>query len=166
MALALAPASERQVDYLRSLLATRVMDAAQRDDLLARIADGTLDKTRASRAIDLLRVAPKIVAAPKPAADLEVGMYRKGGEIYRIHRSRESGRLYAKRLVLDLLAKREASFVYDRGAIMLLTAEDRMSLSEAKAFGVETGICCVCGAFLTDPKSVAEGIGPVCAKRF
>jgi hypothetical protein len=111
-------------------------------------------------------VAPKIVAARKPAADLEVGMYRKGGEIYRVHRSRESDRLYAKRLVLDLLAKREATFVYDRGAIMFLTPEDRMSLSEAKAFGVETGICCVCGAFLTDPKSVAEGIGPVCAKRF
>lgn len=163
--MALSPATERQVDYLRSLLDTRVIDAAKRDDLLARIADGTLDRDRASRAIDMLRVAPKVMAR-KVAPSLEVGMYRKDGEIYRVHRSRETGNLYAKRLVLDLLAKREITFAYAKGAIMFLTEDDRMSLSEAKAFGVETGVCCVCGTFLTDPKSVEAGIGPVCAKRF
>lgn len=157
------PASERQVDYLRSLLASRVAGDDFRADITARLDDGTLDSRSASRAIDALRAAPKVAARVMP--DLPVGMYRTGdGTIYRIHESRESGRHYAKRMEWDMLMEDKPRFVYDRGAIMRLTLDDRMTLSEAKAWGVETGFCCVCGAFLTDPKSVAEGIGPVCAR--
>ena len=160
----LTPATERQVDYLRSLLASRKVDADYRADLESRLADGILDKGRASDAISALRVAPKAAAPSKP--NVEEGMYRKGGVIFRVHRSRESGNLYAKRLELDLMGSGKPSFVYAKGAIMSITTDDKMSRDDAKAFGVETGICCVCSAYLTDAKSVAEGIGPVCAKRF
>ena len=157
------PATENQINYLRSLLASRVVASDVRADLEARLADGTLDKDRASRAIDNLRVAPK-AAAPK--VELAEGVYRKDGVIFRVHRSRESGNLYAKRLELDLMSNGKPRFVYAKGAITALAPTHKMSREDAKAFGVETGICCVCGAFLTDDKSVAEGIGPVCAKRF
>lgn len=160
----LAPATENQINYLSDLLATRVIDANYRAMIEERIADGTLDKTLASDAITSFRLAPK--AAAKPAPSVSEGMYRKDGVIFRVHRSRESGNLYAKRLELDLLNNEKPRFVYAKGAIMHLTSADAMSREDAKAFGVETGICCVCGAFLTDEKSVAEGIGPVCAKRF
>lgn len=36
----------------------------------------------------------------------------------------------------------------------------------AKVFGQETGICCCCGAELTDPESRAKGIGPICETNF
>jgi Family of unknown function (DUF6011) len=36
----------------------------------------------------------------------------------------------------------------------------------AKAHGLKTGVCSCCGRALTDPKSVAAGIGPVCAKNY
>jgi hypothetical protein len=36
----------------------------------------------------------------------------------------------------------------------------------AIAHGKEWGICCVCNRTLTDPESVANGIGPICAERF
>jgi len=36
----------------------------------------------------------------------------------------------------------------------------------AKAFGQETGRCSCCGRELTDPVSIANAIGPVCAERF
>lgn len=159
------PATPNQINYLRDLLATRVIDADVRSDLEARLSDGTLDKDRASRAIDTLRSAPK--TAPKAAtASLDEGVYRRDGVIFRVHRSRESGNLYAKRLEFDLFGGSKPRFVYAKGAISSLAPTHKMSRDEAKAFGVETGICCVCGAFLTDDKSVAEGIGPVCAKRF
>jgi hypothetical protein len=32
-------------------------------------------------------------------------------------------------------------------------------------YGIETGVCGVCGRRLDDPESVARGIGPICAKR-
>lgn len=157
------PATENQINYLRSLLASRVVASDVRADLEARLADGTLDKARASSAIDSLRVAPK-AAAPK--VELSEGVYRRDGVIFRVHRSRESGNLYAKRLEFDLFGGSKPRFVYSKGAITALAPAHKMSREDAKAFGVETGICCVCGAFLTDDKSVAEGIGPVCAKRF
>ena len=36
---------------------------------------------------------------------------------------------------------------------------------EVTKWGRDTGICGVCGAPLTDPESVARGIGPVCATK-
>ena len=39
-------------------------------------------------------------------------------------------------------------------------------LAKAKAYGQETGTCCCCNAKLTDPVSVANGIGPICEGRW
>lgn len=39
-------------------------------------------------------------------------------------------------------------------------------LSAAKVHGKQTGQCCVCRRTLTDPNSIAAGIGPVCAEYF
>lgn len=157
------PASERQVSYLSDLLAQREWPTylpMTREDASQRVAEGTLDGRTASSLIDALRGAPKV--ATNSVASLSVGMYRTAdGTFYRVHESRESGRLYAKRMVWDL-TEPKPRFEYDRGAIYTLTSADRLSLSDARAWGVETGVCCVCGAFLTDSKSVARGIGPIC----
>ena len=158
------PATDKQIGFLRSLLASRKVDDDYRADLESHLSGGTLDKTRASRAIETLVMTPKVATTSK--VELAEGVYRKDGVVFRVHRSRESGNLYAKRLELDLLSNDKPRFVYSKGAITALAPTHRMSREDAKAFGVETGICCVCGAFLTDAKSVAEGIGPVCAKRF
>lgn len=32
--------------------------------------------------------------------------------------------------------------------------------------GKQTGVCCYCGAELTDPESVERGYGPVCARKY
>jgi hypothetical protein len=163
----LYPASERQVSYLRSLIEGREWPErlGDRDAAVARVGDGTLDGVTASRWIDALRAEPKRIAT-KSVGALTVGMYRTSdGTIYRVHESRESGRLYAKRLVWNLATDAKPRFEYDRGAIYSLSQDDRMTLDEARAWGVETGACCVCGAFLTDAKSVARGIGPVCEGR-
>ena len=163
------PASERQVDYLRSLIAGREWPAylGDRDSAVARLDEGTLDGLTASRWIDALRSAAKRATATKSVADgLTVGMYRTAdGTIYRIHESRETGRLYAKRMEWNMLTESKPRFEYDKGAIYTLSQSDRMTLDDARAWGVETGACCVCGAFLTDAKSVERGIGPVCEGR-
>lgn len=39
-------------------------------------------------------------------------------------------------------------------------------LAQAIAHGIKTGICSCCGRELTDPKSIAAGIGPICASNF
>jgi hypothetical protein len=104
---------------------------------------------------------------------VEVGMYRKAdGSIYKVQRSNTSGNLYAKKLTPiggERLSENGAAvqwhFVYDPGAIRTLRASNLLTLDEAKAFGIRYGVCCVCSTTLSDATSVANGIGPVCAKR-
>lgn len=157
-------ATDKQAAFLSSLLDTRDVAAvgfdaqAIRDSILA----GDLSKRDASGFIDALTRAPRVEAARAPRIVLEAGMYRVDGEIFRVQASRETGNLYAKRL--NLLAE-GAEFVYAPGALRAIRPEHRMSQDEARAWGVEMGICCVCAAVLTDPESVARGIGPVCGKR-
>lgn len=101
----------------------------------------------------------------KPADPVtEVGMYENADGIFRVRESRNSGRLYAMRFIPTASTKSER-FEFERGGIYRLSASDRMTVERARALGVEMSMCCVCGADLTDAKSVAKGIGPVCEKR-
>lgn len=36
----------------------------------------------------------------------------------------------------------------------------------AEAYGIASGKCCLCNRTLTDPESIARGIGPICAENF
>jgi hypothetical protein len=142
------PASIKQVSFLKTLLEERLHEVE--------VDFASLESGEASYFISKLLRSPM-----RNAGVSELGMYRTpNGDIYRVHQSRETGNLYAKKL--DIISHK---FEYEQGAMRKLKASDKMTLEQAKAWGMETGICCVCGAFLTDERSVAEGIGPVCAGR-
>lgn len=47
----------------------------------------------------------------------------------------------------------------------LLSASDESQTAYGKAYARESGNCYVCGRLLTDPDSIAAGIGPICAAR-
>ncbi len=116
-------------------------------------------------------------ATPVAAAKLvlEDGMYKLGETIYKVqHAVHGTGNQYAKELVSvehtspdrdHVGVEMKWEFAYAPGAISKLSPANRMTLEEAKAFGALYGTCCVCGATLTDEKSIAAGIGPVCAGR-
>lgn len=36
----------------------------------------------------------------------------------------------------------------------------------AEAYGIETGMCCICNATLTNKESIERGIGPICGEKF
>jgi hypothetical protein len=89
------------------------------------------------------------------------GIYRRSadGVMFRVQTS-EQGRRYAKTLLTT------GGWDYERGAIFTLAASERLTLAEVKAWGLDTGVCAVCGRLLSTADSVAAGIGPVCAKRY
>jgi hypothetical protein len=125
-------------------------------------AKGVLNCWRA----DVNRKPKASAVAAKPSAEVtEDGMYQiPGGDVVKVQIAKQgSGNLYAKRLVVD---EDGGSFEYEQGLIRKLRPEWKMSLEDAKAFGRLYGVCCNCGADLTDEHSIAEGIGPICAKRF
>lgn len=153
--------SEKQSSFIAKLLAERMVSEDLRREI--NMVGGSMTSRQASNIItDLLNCQLK-VQAPAGTPVTVPGMYgREGVGIFRVKIGRQSGRPYAMRLSL---VDDKITFEYDAGAIRMLVAEDRWTLEQAKEFGLETGFCCVCGAFLTDPKSVEAGIGPVCAKK-
>lgn len=144
-----------------------------------------MSKSRASQLISMLLTMPK-ASIDRPlnldsdrdmyeALDAErvnePGMYRlANGDIFKVQKAKGSENLYAKKLT-PIMGKRLNEndeivgweFIYEKGAMRSLTRGDRLSLADAKAFGIQYGVCCVCGATLKDATSVANGIGPICA---
>ncbi|MFH8483013.1 DUF6011 domain-containing protein [Streptomyces sp. NPDC018055] len=101
--------------------------------------------------------------APEPDPVTQEGMYRRAdGEMFRVKTS-DAGRLYAEHFHLPADGRR-ARLEYEKGAIFTLRAADRMTVDQAAEFGRKIGACIVCGRRLIKPKSIAAGIGPVCAE--
>jgi hypothetical protein len=50
---------------------------------------------------------------------------------------------------------------------MIATLRDveERGLEAVKEIGRLTGVCCVCSRTLTDDRSIADGIGPICSGR-
>lgn len=151
-ATALRYCSEKQAAFITRLLSEKTVS----DEVRSKIGDpARLEVKSATKVIDWLLKQPTQTRADAVTAE---GMYLNGTAIYRVKRSKTSGNLYAQRLLGN-------QYVYEAGSIRTLTASMRMTLEQAKAYGQQTGTCCVCAATLTDPKSIAAGIGPVCANR-
>jgi hypothetical protein len=163
-----APASERQTAFISSLLSDRTVPVTYSENISERMSEGILTSREASQAIDYLKGLPKRPGAHAHAVDLPLGIYTVGEEIWRVGVSRTTGRKYAARLRGNLLTM-DAKPVFDwvKGGLGILAREgERKSLEWAEAWGLQHGWCICCDAFLTDPASVARGIGPVCAKKY
>jgi Family of unknown function (DUF6011) len=78
-------------------------------------------------------------------------LYVKAGQTYLGKIA--SGRFFASRECTPEAEARVLAFLADPKAA-------------AEAYGIETGVCCVCNATLTNKESIERGIGPICAERF
>ena len=141
-------ATQKQLDFIHSLLGQHELTEANRRSLDAAFARG-INKREASDIINWLKALPR--KSTRPAVEnvnLE-GMHKVGDRIFKVQVAvHGSGNLYAK------------------GAMRFLSADTKMTLEEAKQFGALYGTCCVCGRTLTNEDSIEAGIGPVCAKGF
>jgi hypothetical protein len=152
----------RTEDYITGKSAAGAWESAARGGDVSAWIDKMISKLKELRASQ---------AAAAPATEeLEDGMYATVVDGTRrvfkiVHAVHGSGRQYAKELVV---AEDGGAASWERapGMVRKLTAADKMSLDEAKAFGRIYGVCCRCAAPLTDETSIAAGIGPICANRF
>ncbi len=154
--------SFKQQSFLQSLLRTKVVpEPFQGLDI------NNLSITEASELIKVMVDQPKLPPSdnngnnlPKePAAE---GFYYYQNSVYNVVNSK-TGNRYAKILIEE---GKKGRWEYIKGMVNTLNVSHLISLSEAKKFGHEHGFCVVCGRTLTDPTSVQNGIGPICAGRF
>jgi hypothetical protein len=151
-----SPATDKQIAFLVKLLAEKIEDPAKSLAAITWVQEHKLSKATASAKIDEYMKMPSVRKAFSATPELDEGMYRMNGDIYKVYTTRE-GHLATKVLTED-------GFEYmGRKPLHMLTAEHRMTLDEAKEYGKLTSTCCQCGRKLTDETSIAEGIGPRCS---
>lgn len=163
--------TSKQLAYLRSLADTRQAPApsgvfAWGSDLTGYLEAYPPTRAQVSKMIDWLRTLPVIERPAQPKASgekLAPGAYRAAdGTLYQVYPAREHEGMLAKEIIAD---ETGVSFHYVGRADRFVTADQKLTLDEAAEFGQTFGVCCECGRLLTDPDSIAAGIGPVCAGR-
>ncbi len=144
------PASDKAVDFAVSLMLSKLGVTIDR----ATVA--MFDRFTVSAMIDDLKRR-----ADLPAAVLTPGVYQAGQDVYRVYPARaDRTRMLAARWGVG------GEFEYAGLASRFVSPLQRLDVATVARYGQEYGFCMVCGAELTDPNSVAAGIGPVCWSRY
>jgi hypothetical protein len=94
----------------------------------------------------------------------EVGAYLLNGIVYSIRQQPETKRWSV--WTYSDVAKRYVRNDKEFNVLYQLDTTDRLTLELAIKYSAQVGICVHCGKTLTVLKSVAGGIGPICAKRY
>lgn len=116
---------------------------------------------------------PKPVPAKVETVELEDGMYRNNaGEFIKVYHT-QKGHQVAKIAIIEqdhhdetagTIWTVEFSYV-GKAPLKGLRPSDKLTIEQARDFGMIYGACVCCARTLTDELSIALGIGPVCGKR-
>ena len=171
------PMTQKQISYARTLATER-----EQSEMFEAFMEQPRSVQEGSAFIKTLFTFPPVKPAPKQSAGLDISSIPAG------HYAVEDEEGVVKFLRVDAptkgywagwrFVKIQASDVYYklgnqppkgtyRGkAPVLLEAVLLDPLAASKRYGHELGVCGVCGRTLTNPESIAEGVGPVCREKF
>lgn len=120
--------------------------------------------------------APSATVLPKPAYGIYAVVNGTATTYYNFVEKSVNGYKTSVLMRLYIKTKIEAGKTVQVGswkkcgttptAKKLLAGLTAFTLPEAKEFGHKFSFCVKCGAYLSDPVSIANGIGPICIKSF
>jgi hypothetical protein len=157
-------ASEKQIAFIRNL-AEQKYGSEKGTEFCEKLFTPDappLQKRDASAVIDTLMSLPRYMSTEEKErrAAITEGFYRVGDDFIRVKVSRSSGNPYGM-----LLNRETHKFEYAPGVLKGVSPDNRLTLEDAAAYGINSGYCLICSKELTKEESVKRGIGPVCAKR-
>ena len=158
--------TERQVQFAQSLVTTK--EGGQ--ELLANVLQSkgvhSLEQLSRGDVSAIINSLKNTKTKEVPIKISEVGAYLLDETIYSIRQGNES----KKWQVWSYNAEAEKYLRNDKevekNVLETVEESNRLTLEQAVKYSAQTGICCHCGRVLTVLKSVAGGIGPICAKRY
>lgn len=159
-----SPMTEPQFKYLITLtVQAYATDAKARAAALVEAAG--MDFNGASARIDLLKSPTAAAPVAAPTYLPPAGSYLVAGQTITVKKPKYAGSpiwLTVDNMLAGSFQKPKAF------AAELLAQIDSADKAHAAviAYAKATGKCGVCHTKLTDPKSIAAGIGPVCAKKY
>jgi hypothetical protein len=150
------PVTSKQLAFFKRLVGDEVYTAKEGEltALSSVAASQVIDqllKTQREQSNTLLRKTP-------------IGFHYAQGSVYRVRES-STGNMYATQFVQDLYGAWSFQYV-GRKPFNMFSESTIMTLEQAQEFGKNFGICVRCGALLTDDVSIAQGMGPVCIKKW
>lgn len=158
-------ASQAQINFIRVLADEREFTPGQVADIEAKLAlDLDLHWRAASELIEAMKTRPK--KAPLVLVDVtarpfvtEEGFYESAEGIFKVVRTRDGERLYAKKST-------PAGWDFESGQGMMrkLFADQKLTGEQLAAKGITFGFCIVCSTTFEDPTSKHIGIGPKCGE--
>ncbi len=167
--------ANKELDRLTQVAPTPVKAAAIRDvGNFNDLAENLIALKNGGQKKPKMRAVATASSRPDQVSDINTLVFslayseQWGGTIIFVRDGRGFGsrKLVARIQVVDekwVLTYRSNYITDGQQIILLAVAKD--FAGELRAYGLMTGSCSICGRKLTDPVSVAEGIGPVCAKR-
>ena len=158
------PPTEKQLEYAKAL----VQKKEGGEVLLANVLQqkgvqeiNQLSKTDVSAIINGLRYAKE---KPEVLKITEVGAYLLDEVIYSIRYNTDQ-----KKWSVWSYSDVNKKWIKDEtkhDVLKKLEPSNRLTLQQAVKYSAQTGLCCHCGRTLTVLKSVAGGIGPICAEKY
>jgi hypothetical protein len=156
--------SEKQVSFADSLIKKKeggveTLNHYLHNRKVSSLAE--LDRKDVSAIINTLKFAKEVTP---PMKITEVGAYILDGIVYSIRQNSES-----KNWSVWTYSDVDKKYVRNNkefGVLYKLDTTDRLTLELAIKYSAQVGICVHCGKTLTVLKSVAGGIGPICAKKY
>jgi len=157
-------ASEKQLSFANSLIAkkeggTETLNHYLHNRKVSSLEE--LDRKDVSEIINALKFAKEVTP---PMKITEVGAYILDGVVYSIRQNSETKRwsVWTYSDTAERYVRNDKEF----GVLYKLDTTDRLTLELAIKYSAQVGICVHCGKTLTVLKSVAGGIGPICAKKY
>jgi hypothetical protein len=157
------PPTDRQVQFAQSLVTSK--EGGQ--GLLANVlqAKGVHELSQLGRA-DVSAIINSLKnVKDAPMKITEVGAYLLDGTIYSIRQSNESRKWSVWTYSADV-NKYVRNDVVKNEVLKKVEPKDRLTLELAIKYSAQVGICVHCGRTLTLLKSVAGGMGAICAKKY
>jgi hypothetical protein len=158
------PPTERQVQFAQSLVTSK--EGGQ--GLLANVlqAKGVHELSQLSRG-DVSAIINSLKnVKDAPMKITEVGAYLLDGTIYSIRQSNESKKWSVWTYEGGNVNKYVRNDVVKNEVLKKVEPKDRLTLELAIKYSAQVGICVHCGRTLTLLKSVAGGMGAICAKKY
>lgn len=155
-------ASEKQIEFATSLVKSKNEGIETLNRRLQGFNVSSIEQMTKTQ-ISILITELKSKEDTKPTIT-EVGAYLYEGVVYSIRKNQ-----YDKLIAWTYNAeqkKYERNYPATKNLLPKIQPSDRLTLELAIKYSAQTGICCHCGKTLTVLKSVAGGIGPICAKRY
>jgi len=157
------PPTEKQLQFAQALVTSK--EGGQ--GLLANVlqSKGVHELSQLSRSDVSAIINSLKLVKDAPMKITEVGAYLLDGTIYSIRQASESKK-WSVWTYSDEVKKYVRNDVATKEILKKVEPTDRLTLELAIKYSAQVGICVHCGRTLTLLKSVAGGMGAICAKKY